>query len=150
MPHKRRPRPPGAELGGVGAFAVSELPIVLCFCQPRGHNLHGIFADADAIARRKVRWRASVLGGECSRDDVAGIPIGDAVPHKRRARPPGADIGGVSAFVQSLNFQSSSLLDQENPFVVVMAWSPCGSYDGYRRRRAIRALPRFISHYIGK
>jgi hypothetical protein len=32
------------------------------------------------------------------RDDVAGIPLTDAVPRKRRARPPGADIGGVGAF----------------------------------------------------
>jgi len=30
------------------------------------------------------------------RDHVAGIPFADAVPQKRRARPHGADIGGVS------------------------------------------------------
>ena len=35
------------------------------------------------------------------RDDVAGIPLADAVPQKRRARPPGADIGGVGAFAVS-------------------------------------------------
>jgi len=33
-----------------------------------------------------------------SRDDVAGISFADALPQKRRARPPGADIGGVGAF----------------------------------------------------
>ena len=66
------------------------------FLSARGHNLHGIFADADAISRRKARWRAMLLGADWSRDDVAGIPFADAVPHKRRASPPGADIGGVS------------------------------------------------------
>jgi len=30
------------------------------------------------------------------RDDVAGIWFVDASPKKRRARPPGADIGGVA------------------------------------------------------
>jgi hypothetical protein len=30
------------------------------------------------------------------RDDIAGISFGDALPKKWRARPPGADIGGVS------------------------------------------------------
>jgi len=36
------------------------------------------------------------LCGDWSRDDVAGIPFADAVPQKRRAKPPGADTGGVS------------------------------------------------------
>ena len=35
------------------------------------------------------------------RDGVAGIPFADAVPQKRRARPPGADIGCVGAFAVS-------------------------------------------------
>ena len=60
-----------------------------------------IFADADAIARRKVRRRAIILGGECSRDDVAGNSFADALPQKRSARPPGADVGGVGAFCAS-------------------------------------------------
>ena len=47
-PQKRLARPPGADKGGVGAFCVSALPV-----RPRIHNLRGIFADADAIARRK-------------------------------------------------------------------------------------------------
>jgi len=56
-PHKRLARPPGADTGGVGAFFVSEL----CVCHKhinqasRIHNLRGIFADIDAIARPKVR-----------------------------------------------------------------------------------------------
>jgi hypothetical protein len=71
-------------------------------CQtPRVHNLRGIFADADAIARRKVRWRAIILAGECFRDDVAGIPFAGVSPKKRRAMAPGADIGGVGALCLS-------------------------------------------------
>jgi len=58
-------------------------------------------ADVDATARRKVRWRAIVLGLDWSRDDVAGIWFADALPQKYRARPPGADIGGVGAFAVS-------------------------------------------------
>ena len=54
MPLKRRARPPGVDIGGVGAFAVSELPVFKSV-RPRRHNLRGIFADADAIARRKIR-----------------------------------------------------------------------------------------------
>ena len=54
MPQKRRARPPGAGIGGVGAFAVPELPVFKSV-RPRRHNLRDIFADADAIARRKVR-----------------------------------------------------------------------------------------------
>jgi len=37
-----------------------------------------------------------LLGGDWSCDDVAGIQFADAVPQKRRARPPDADTGGVS------------------------------------------------------
>jgi len=37
-----------------------------------------------------------LLGGDVSRSDVASIPLTSAVPQKRRARPPGADTGGVS------------------------------------------------------
>ena len=40
---------------------------------PSRHNLCGIFADVDAIARRKVRRRAMLLGGECPRNDVTGM-----------------------------------------------------------------------------
>jgi len=72
VPHKRRTRPPGADIGGVSAFAVSELS-VFKYVRPRGHNLRGIFADANAISRRKVRWHAMLLGDDWSRDDVAGI-----------------------------------------------------------------------------
>jgi hypothetical protein len=54
VPQKRQARPPGADIGGVGAFAVSELPDFKSV-RPRGHILHGIFADADATARRKYR-----------------------------------------------------------------------------------------------
>jgi len=35
--------------------------------------VRGIFADADAIARRKARRRAIMLGGECSRNDVTDM-----------------------------------------------------------------------------
>ena len=35
------------------------------------------------------------------RDNVAGIPPADASPHKRRARLPGAEIGGVGAVAVS-------------------------------------------------
>jgi len=48
---KRRARAPGADIGGVGALCVSELASV----SPGRHILHGIFADADAIAHCKVR-----------------------------------------------------------------------------------------------
>jgi len=65
-------------------------------CQPSRHNLHGIFADADTVARRKVRRRAMLLGCDWSRADVADIPFADAVPRKRRAKPLGADTGGVA------------------------------------------------------
>ena len=47
---KRRARASGADIGGVGALCVSELPSV----SPGRHILHGIFADDDAIARCKV------------------------------------------------------------------------------------------------
>ena len=66
--------------------------------RPSIHNLRGIFADADATVRRKVRRRAIVLGGDWFRDDGTGIPFADVSPQKRRARAPGADIGGVGAF----------------------------------------------------
>jgi len=36
-------------------------------------QVRGIFADADTIARRKVRRRAIILGGECWRNDVTDI-----------------------------------------------------------------------------
>jgi len=36
------------------------------------------------------------LGDDWSRHDVSGIPFADAVLHKLRAKPPGADTGGVS------------------------------------------------------
>jgi len=42
-----------------------------------------------------------LLSGEFSRDDVAGIPLADVLPQKRRERPPGADIGGVGVFLRS-------------------------------------------------
>jgi len=41
------------------------------------------------------------LCGDWSRDDVVGIPFADSVPQKRRAKPPGADIGDVGAFCVS-------------------------------------------------
>ena len=56
LPQKCRARPPGADIGSVCVFLRSELPV--CHSQahiPRVHNLRGIFADADAVARRKVR-----------------------------------------------------------------------------------------------
>ena len=63
------------------------------------HNFLGIFADAEGIARRKAV--------ECWRDDVAGIPLTDALPQKRRARAPGAGIGGAGALaVSALSFIS--------------------------------------------
>jgi len=43
------------------------------------------------------------LGDDWSRDDVAGIPFTDEMPHKRRVGPPGADIRGdanVTCFYQ--------------------------------------------------
>ena len=57
LPQKRRARPPGADIGGDGAPCGSELPVLKSVksSRPRRHNLRGIFADADAIARRKVR-----------------------------------------------------------------------------------------------
>jgi hypothetical protein len=42
-----------------------------------------------------------LLGVGCSRDDVAGIPLTDALPQKGRARAPGADIRGVGLFAVS-------------------------------------------------
>jgi hypothetical protein len=73
--------------------------------RPRIHNPRGIFADADATARRKVPGRAVLRGGGCLRDDVAGIDL--------RTRCPRSTLQGrlapawvVSAHSQSLNFQS--------------------------------------------
>jgi hypothetical protein len=40
---------------------------------PPEDRIRGIFADADAIARRKVRGRAMLRGGDCLRKDAAGI-----------------------------------------------------------------------------
>jgi len=42
-----------------------------------------------------------ILGGECPRDDVAGIRLADALPQKCHARAPGAGIGGAGAFAVS-------------------------------------------------
>jgi len=42
-----------------------------------------------------------LLGVGCSRDDVAGIPLTDALPQKRRARAPGAGIGGVGVVLRT-------------------------------------------------
>ena len=49
----------------------------------------------------RVWGRAMLLGVGCSRDDVAGIPLTDVLPQKRRARAPGADIRGVGLFAVS-------------------------------------------------
>ena len=43
------------------------------------------------------------------RDDVAGIPLADAVPQKRHARPPGADIGGVTVEKSVLGKMSNGM-----------------------------------------
>ena len=53
-PQQRRARPPGTDIDGVGAFALSQ-SLDFQSVGHRRHNLHGISADADAIARRKVR-----------------------------------------------------------------------------------------------
>jgi len=46
---------PGADIGGVGALCLSELTLLSCHNTPRIHNLRGIFGDADAVSRRRVR-----------------------------------------------------------------------------------------------
>jgi len=54
-PQKRRAMAPSADIGGGGALCLSELTLLSCHNTPRIHNLRGIFGDADAISRRKVR-----------------------------------------------------------------------------------------------
>ena len=51
-PQKLRARPPGADTGGDGGFCS---PSFQSDMNPRSQNLRGSFADAYAIARRKVR-----------------------------------------------------------------------------------------------
>jgi hypothetical protein len=65
--------------------------------RPSRHNLRGIFADIDAIARLKVRLRAMLLCGECLRNNVTDISCVDASPQKRLARLLGAGKGRVGA-----------------------------------------------------
>jgi len=95
---KRRTRRPGAEVDGA---RVTELPSV----SSETHCRRGIFADADAIARRKVRWRAISLGCECLRNAVAGISFANASPQKSGARASGAD-RVASVHSASLHFQA--------------------------------------------
>jgi hypothetical protein len=59
-------------------------------------------------------------------DDVAGISLVDAVPQKRRARPPGADIGG-SAKVRC--FRATALFAVHNTLT-----PPMSALDGLARR----------------
>ena len=65
------------------------------------------------------------------RDVVVGMPCAGALPHKRRARPPGIDIGGAA---KVMCFRATPL------FAVHNTLTPPMSMPGDRNRESIMIL----------
>ena len=74
--HVLTPYPRSALRGRLAGSSVSVSALPLCQKTTRIHRIHnlcGFFAAADAIAAVSFGDALLYLGGECLRDDVAGI-----------------------------------------------------------------------------